>query len=55
MEIYEFKFPKKMIFTKTDEACFNAADDCFICGQPLGTDIMFQIIATLMVSFAELV
>ena len=27
-----------MIFTKSDEACFNAADDCFICGQPLGTD-----------------
>ena len=39
IEIYnEFKFFKKMIFTKSDEACFNAADDCFICGQPLGTD-----------------
>jgi len=38
-QIYnKFKFPKKMKFTKRDKARFNAADDCYICGEPLGTD-----------------
>jgi len=31
-------FPKEMKFTKSDEAYFNAAAKCHICGDDLGKD-----------------
>ena len=35
---HEFKFPKKMIYTKRDDHNFENAKDCHICGKPLGSD-----------------
>ena len=32
----KFKYLEKMIFTESDEACFNAATECHICGDELG-------------------
>ena len=32
----KFKSLEKMIFTESDEACFNAATECHICGGELG-------------------
>ena len=34
----KFKSLEKMIFTESDEACFNAATECHICGDELGED-----------------
>jgi hypothetical protein len=35
---HKFKFPKKMKFTKNDEARYDSATTCHICGDELGED-----------------
>ena len=42
-----------MIFTKSDKACFNAAHECHICGDPLDEDHVRDH-GTLVVNFVEL-
>ena len=35
---HKFKFPKKIVLTKEDEANFEKANVCHICEKPLGKD-----------------
>src|ERR1043165_4887301 len=38
-QIYnEFKFPKRIIFSKTEKRCFDEAVNCHICGGKVGED-----------------
>jgi len=34
----KFKSLEKMIFTEGDEVCFNAANECYICGGELSKE-----------------